>query len=230
MTQCGDGRSAQGTWGEPVGCLPYPSVALTSAVALRRSRRARSTTGHTPHSTANTRNAPTSTVTPAARPSTTSKISLQTPTTARPSVVKPASANRCPSRDQRAARVLAEQHPMQHDRTDEQPARRSARRAAPATGHPSYGPAAPWASHDGPSSSTPRRRGAGRRRASWRPRSGHNRCPTPLGGPRTTCAATGRPPRAGPWRRGPLRPSPQGFQNVAHAAEQRCSVAFDGRA
>ena len=48
MTQCGEGRSAQGTWGEPVGCLPYASVALTSALALRRSPRAQHHRPHTP--------------------------------------------------------------------------------------------------------------------------------------------------------------------------------------
>jgi hypothetical protein len=200
MTQCGEGRSAQGTWGEPVGCLPYPSVALTSAVALRRSPRAGPPATH-----------------PTARRTQERDYRRRHAggETEHDIEDQPADADdreaerretgereRCPSRDQRAARVLAAQHPVQHDRTDEQPARRSARRAAPATGHPSCGPAAPWASRDGPSSSTPRRRGAGRRRASWRPRSGHNGCPTPLGGPRTTCAATGRPPRAGPWRRG----------------------------
>jgi hypothetical protein len=201
MTQCGEGRSAQGTWGEPVGCLPYPSVALTSAVALRRSPRAQDHRPHTPQNGEH-QNATTSAVTPAARPSTTSKISLQTPTTARPSVVKPASAN--VARAAGNVRRACWRHSTRCSTTGLMSSLLAGLRDAqllqqvipvavqPRRGRLATGRVVPLRVVAGPVDVA--RHGG--------PRSGHNGCPTPLGGPRTTCAATGRPPRAGPWRRG----------------------------
>ena len=82
--------------------------------------RPRSTIGTTPQSNTTVRNAAAPATMPAAAPSTTSKISVHTPTTANARVQNPASANRWATDDEHAPRALAEQHPVQHHRRDEQ--------------------------------------------------------------------------------------------------------------
>jgi hypothetical protein len=198
---------------------------LTSAVALRRSPRA----GHRPHTPQHgDQERATSTVTPAARPSTTSKISLQTPTTARPSVVKPASANRCPSgtnvrracwRNSTRCSTTGLMSSLLAGLRDAQllqqviPVAAQPRRGRLTTGRvvPLRVVAGPVdvARHGGPDPVIT---------DVLLPWADRGR-PVPPGG---------RPSRPVATRAAAARPA--GFQNVAHAAEQRCSVAFDGRA